>query len=249
MVSKTGWTSVGELEMTRRISPVAVCCSSASVSSRFRASSSVNRRTFSMAMTAWSAKVCEQRDLLVGEGPPVSLRRRRSRRSALPSRSIGTASTVRKPPCRKCRGARTPGSSAMSRSCTTLAGRGSRAPWRRPGPGGVGQTLATASRPLRASGRDDATRWIKLPVEPDTRRRRPPRRAARALRDDGVEDRLDVGRRARDDPQDLAGRRLLLQRLGQLAVPRLELLEQPDVLDGDDAPGRRRSGGARSASR
>ena len=36
---------------------VAVCCSSASVSSRFRASSSVNSRTFSMAMTAWSAKV------------------------------------------------------------------------------------------------------------------------------------------------------------------------------------------------
>ena len=43
--------------MTRRISPVAVCCSRASVSSRFRASSSVNSRTFSMAMTAWSAKV------------------------------------------------------------------------------------------------------------------------------------------------------------------------------------------------
>ena len=29
MASNTGWTSVGELEMTRRISPVAVCCSSA----------------------------------------------------------------------------------------------------------------------------------------------------------------------------------------------------------------------------
>src|SRR5215510_14396591 len=32
---------------------------------------------------------------------------------------------------------------------------------------------------------------------------------------DGVEDRLDVGRRAGDDPQDLAGRRLLLQGFGQ----------------------------------
>src|SRR5262249_38139777 len=29
-------------------------------------------------------------------------------------------------------------------------------------------------------------------------------------------------------------RRLLLEGLGQLAVPRLQLLEQPDVLDGDD---------------
>ena len=44
-------------EMTRRISLVAVCCSSASVSSRLRACSSLKSRTFSMAITAWSAKV------------------------------------------------------------------------------------------------------------------------------------------------------------------------------------------------
>ena len=44
--------------MTRRISLVAVCCSSASVSSWLRASSSVKSRTFSIAITAWSAKVC-----------------------------------------------------------------------------------------------------------------------------------------------------------------------------------------------
>jgi hypothetical protein len=52
MVSKTGCTSVGELEMTPRISLVAVCCSSVSVRSRLRASSSLKRRTFSMAITA-----------------------------------------------------------------------------------------------------------------------------------------------------------------------------------------------------
>ena len=57
MMSNTGWTSVGELEITRRISLVAVCCSSASARSRLRLSSSVNRRTFSIAITAWSAKV------------------------------------------------------------------------------------------------------------------------------------------------------------------------------------------------
>ena len=67
MVSNTGWRSVGELEMTRRISPVAVCCSSASVSSRLRVCSSVNRRTFSMAMTAWSAKVWSSAICCVGE--------------------------------------------------------------------------------------------------------------------------------------------------------------------------------------
>ncbi len=61
-------------------------------------------------------------------------------------------------------------------------------------------------------------------------------RAAEPYRvaDDGVEHRLRVGRRARDDPQDLAGRRLLLERLGQRAVARLQLGEQADVLEGDD---------------
>src|SRR5262249_25421913 len=51
-VSNTGCTSVGEREITRRISLVAVCCSSDSDSSRFLVASSLNRRTFSIAMTA-----------------------------------------------------------------------------------------------------------------------------------------------------------------------------------------------------
>ena len=56
--------------------------------------------------------------------------------------------------------------------------------------------------------------------------------SARVL-DDRVEDRLLVGRRARDHAQDLAGRRLLLQRLGEVGVLGLQLGEQPRVLDGD----------------
>ena len=36
---------------------MAVCCSSASLSSRLRDLTSSNNRTFSMAITAWSAKV------------------------------------------------------------------------------------------------------------------------------------------------------------------------------------------------
>ena len=54
-----------------------------------------------------------------------------------------------------------------------------------------------------------------------------------ALSDD-VEDRLYVGRRTGDDLQDLAGRRLLLQGLGEVGVLGLQLGEQPRVLDGDD---------------
>src|SRR5262249_1879050 len=61
-----------------------------------------------------------------------------------------------------------------------------------------------------------------------------------ALGDD-VEHWLDVGRRARDDPEDLPGGRLLLEGLGHVGmglregtVLFLELREQPHVLDGDD---------------
>src|SRR5262249_32296895 len=46
IVSNTGWTSVGELEMTRRTSEVAVCCSSTSAKSS-RASASSRVRTSS----------------------------------------------------------------------------------------------------------------------------------------------------------------------------------------------------------
>ena len=44
--------------MTSRTSEVAVCCSSDSVRSRVVACRSSNSRTFSIAITAWSAKVC-----------------------------------------------------------------------------------------------------------------------------------------------------------------------------------------------
>ena len=46
--------------MTLSTSAVAVCCCSDS-------RSSLSRRVFSMAMTAWAAKFCDQLDLLVGE--------------------------------------------------------------------------------------------------------------------------------------------------------------------------------------
>ncbi len=51
IASNTGCTSDGELAITFRMSAVAVCRSSASLVS-------LNSRVFSMAITAWSAKVC-----------------------------------------------------------------------------------------------------------------------------------------------------------------------------------------------
>ena len=60
--SSTGWISVGEVLMTLRISAVAVCCSSASFVS-------LNKRTFSIAITAWSAKVWSRSMCWSANGP------------------------------------------------------------------------------------------------------------------------------------------------------------------------------------
>ncbi len=55
----------------------------------------------------------------------------------------------------------------------------------------------------------------------------------RRVREHDLEHRLQLAGRARDDLQHLRGRGLLLQRLGELAGPRLHLVEQPHVLDRD----------------
>jgi hypothetical protein len=52
----TGPSSPGKLEITPSTSDVAVCCSSASERSSVRCRSSLSRRVFSMAITAWAAK-------------------------------------------------------------------------------------------------------------------------------------------------------------------------------------------------
>ena len=59
-VSSTACRSKVERLMTLSTSAVAVCCCSDS-------RSSLSRRVFSMAMTAWAAKFCDQLDLLLGE--------------------------------------------------------------------------------------------------------------------------------------------------------------------------------------
>ena len=58
-----------------------------------RACTSSNSRTFSIAITAWSAKVVDQLDLLVGERPHLL---RMPMRRRFRSLSSGTASTVRR---------------------------------------------------------------------------------------------------------------------------------------------------------
>ena len=72
-------------------------CWLASASWRLLSWISSNSRTFSIAITAWSAKVVDQLDLLVGERPHV-VRVKTITPIGSPSRSSGTPSMVRKPP-------------------------------------------------------------------------------------------------------------------------------------------------------
>ena len=51
--------------------------------------------------------------------------------------------------------------------------------------------------------------------------------------DEGIEHRLQIEGRAADDLEHVRGRGLLLERLAQLRGPRLDLVEQPHVLDRD----------------
>ena len=93
MVSNTGCASVCDWLITRRISLVAVCCSSASFVS-------LNRRTFSIAITAWSAKVWSSATCRSVKSSTL-VRRRLIDPIATPSRNIGTTSCVRPPCCRE----------------------------------------------------------------------------------------------------------------------------------------------------
>ena len=87
MRSNTGSVSATELLITCSTSAVAVCCSSASLVS-------LNRRTFSIAITAWSAKVCAS-EISLASNSPVAARRMARQPRALPSRSSGTNNAER----------------------------------------------------------------------------------------------------------------------------------------------------------
>ena len=93
------------------------------------------------------------------------------------------------------------------------------------GPDGAGRhglrrPVATGTRaaPLQSLGGDAVQRGQvdQLAIDSRDAAEVGAAQSRRALADD-VEDRLDVGRGARDHPQDLAGRRLLLEGLGQIA--------------------------------
>ena len=89
MISNTGCTSVGDSLMTRSTSDVAVCRASASWVS-------LNRRTFSIAITAWSAN---ERMSAIWRASKISASGRAVPIAPMtrPSRTIGVKSTELKP--------------------------------------------------------------------------------------------------------------------------------------------------------
>ena len=173
-------------------------------------------------------------DLLVGEGPPARARQTTIAPMGMPSREASApragfaaaAAMVTRSGCsvlgieRRVRDVRRPRGSRIARPESV-----SRAM--------AADTPAAAAIPRLVTPRDGATSMSCLAVEPDTRRLKLASQSRTRALDDGLEHRLDIRRRARDHAQDLAGRRLLLQRLGEVGVLGLQLGEQARVLDGD----------------
>ena len=196
----------------------------------------MNSRTFSIAMTAWSAKVSSSSICLSENGSdlasativitPIGI--------ALAQHRHGQdASGCRDPTWRE--RARVTGNSVSGsarRSSTWIVRRSADRPAASPVAAGRHGLPDASWRPAASPCLRHVAQDVPSKRKIDRiRARRTPAHAFSAI---GVEHRLDVGRRARDHPQDLGRRRLLLQRLGQLGGSALsELREQTDVLDGD----------------
>ena len=94
---KTACKSNAERLMTFSTSEVAVCCCKASARSSVLVLTSLNRRTFSIAITAWSAKVCTS---LIWLGETVRAQNAPAPNKPItsPSRNIGITTPERTPP-------------------------------------------------------------------------------------------------------------------------------------------------------
>ena len=202
-VSSTVCNSNAERLMTLRTSAVAVCCCSDS-------RSSLSNRVFSMAMTAWAAKFCSKRDLLVGEGTNLLADKSRCAPANLPSLSIGTSTWERAMPPSSggIGGYRLVADSAVLWtiwSCTqqtvpsvTRPGRKSRSA--RPHEVGVSYWR------IRQGSRFEPFSSVKI------KRAKLGLADARSVCQHGLEHRLQLAGRRTDDAQNVGGGRLLLQR-------------------------------------
>ena len=197
--------------MTLSTSAVAVCCCSDS-------RSSLSSRVFSMAMTAWSAKVSRRSNLPIGKRVRFSTANQdRARRFSLAQQGN-----------HQCR--------SMAVANSHLPALGKLVAFEK-----VGDMNGSCFE-HRTTGHPVVGEWLSLPegsTERTGMRKRDHRIpvAAKNCRvqrltethsspDNRVQDRLDVGRRAADRSKDSGRARLLLQSLTQLARARFEFLLQ-----------------------
>ena len=96
-------------------------------------------------------------------------------------------------------------------------------------PGRVGKVFAKRLRNIAVECARNKGVALRRKIVP-----RLPRARRTAGVDERLQDRLKIEHRPADDLQHVGGRRLLLQRLLEIASARLHLVEQAHVLDGDD---------------
>src|SRR6516165_2235541 len=214
-------------ELTARSTSSSACSSPTErVSSSVRVCNSSSSRAFSIAMTAWSAKVrtssiCRSVNGCTRFRPRLIVPR------TAPSRSSGTPRQV-PIPAATVSGSAKSGSAAKSATCTTLPS------------SATGDAVATwdngslaQDRPILGVGCGGRHKAVDLALayrnhceigaaKPDSRL------------DHCVEGRLHIGGRAADHVEHLAGRGLVFERLFEVARAGLQLAEQPRILDRDD---------------
>src|ERR1700730_15059331 len=207
IVSNTGCTSVGEIEITRRISAVAVRYSRDSVSSRVRCCSASNSRAFSIAITAWSANVVTSSICL-----SVKRSTRWRARTITPigtfCRKSGTPSAVRALPRLDDSGKAYSGSVVMSSTWTTRPSRATRAVTV-PRPGEIDTSLRNAS--YSGENPNVPRQPIDFPFAAENQGHFGAAEMRGGL-DERVENGLQLGNRAADHLEHVGGGRLLLER-------------------------------------
>src|SRR5262252_1820382 len=217
----TGSSSPGELEITRSTSDVAVCCSSDSVRSRVRACTSSNSRTFSIAITAWSANVVITSTCLSVNGvvterastsaPMVCFPEQRNREHGAKASSFLGLS---------------PGVFGISQDIGDLDN-----PPFQQGPPHHGPSACFNRDGLQVVigvGGDAIARRVVIRAGVLLAHNRGHLRLAKSCRRlcQRIEHRLEIETRAANDLKYVSGGRLLLQRFAQF-------VEQPRILDGD----------------
>ena len=217
IASNTGFKSLGEREMTVRTSPIAVWYSRLSISSRVRACTSSNNRVFSIAMTAWSAKVLNS-SMSFPENAPAVARATMTTPSGVPSFIKGTNKPLRMPTARDsglCSDSRSSSTSGMWTTPRSKIARPT--PRLRVGHVGNSRDLFEGLGGIVVV----STLMDKLSVKAVKCAEGSVAQHHRTSHD-GVEDRLHIGWRAADDAQNFGCRRLASTSLAQLSFQLLD---------------------------